>query len=86
VRRDGVSTSDESRSDLRLAKAKVAGSNPVFRSIQDPDAAWFFPPLGVAGFERFERVSPSSVRHSLMGERWAARGTGRDAPAPPVRP
>ena len=32
MRRDGVSTSDESRSDLRLAKAKVAGSNPVFRS------------------------------------------------------
>lgn len=34
MRRNGVSTSDESRSatDLRLAKAKVAGSNPVFRS------------------------------------------------------
>jgi len=50
----------------RIAKAKVAGSNPVFRSIQDPDAAWFFPPLGVAAFERFERVSPWSVRLSLL--------------------
>ena len=46
---------------VRLAKAKVAGSNPVFRSIQAPDLTHVFALFGVVVFERFERVSRASV-------------------------
>ena len=51
---------------VRLAKAKVAGSNPVFRSIQGPDPPRLFALVGVVAFERFERVSPASVDVHLL--------------------
>jgi len=44
-----------------VAKAKVAGSNPVFRSNKGPDLTRFLALVGVVVFERFERVSPLSV-------------------------
>jgi hypothetical protein len=55
-----------------VAKAKVAGSNPVFRSNKGPDLTRLFASVGAVAFERFERVSPLSVHIFCARHRFAS--------------